>query len=247
MGAKKRKRSKKSSKKKERVSLVWILSVIVLAVIISVLLLPKKPNAEIVVEGSSTYILNHAGLAAECHVDNEIVGILAPGEKREIESAGELSCIFRDYDPTGCEDTYFVICDAKREDSKLQQCAEKEGFYQLFCTAMLSHDISFCEHIKKEPERLHCLAYNSKDASFCEQSPLRDGCYMDLGTNWNNEELCQKIMDEGMKNECLAVTSYDPDLCKGSDACIMRIAGLKHDSSLCDLVEDRESCLAGIY
>ena len=135
----------------------------------------------------------------------------------------------------GCENEY--------TDNRFQDELDASG--QIFIKArdmcyivqaINTKDASPCQNIQynQQQARLKCyykVAANTKDPSICEKTPgdngggilLKDFCYRDYATVFNDPAACAKIQDLPMKNECFS-----------------KIAANLNNPSICEKIEDRQ-------
>ncbi len=207
-------------------------------------------------------IMNYESKPADCTlivrsgdtVYKEYSGIIMPGSSRDIPDAPTGSEIKADcrwnssINVTGCENSTFFICNTVRKDLKLEQCLGNDITYQHFCVALISHNSSYCGPILDEVGRVHCYAYVDHEPELCENlSAGRDWCYQDLAMNWGRADLCAKINDNAARAACMAVVNKDVAECTELDessklTCIIQLADILHDKSLCELVTEKEEC-----
>ncbi len=80
-------------------------------------------------------------------------------------------------------------------------------------------DLEACEAIPAEGEDLTTLhgvcisdiAVNRSDSELCarvEPEGIRDGCYLKVAEATDNRELCDKIVDRGLKSTCSGDTVW---------------------------------------
>ncbi len=219
----------------------------------------------VAVEKSETgkfIVRNFEDMPADCILtirkDNseykEYSGIIMPTSFRAISGISPGSEVSADctwnssINATGCENSTFFICSAVRRNPRLEQCLGNDITYQHFCVALISHNSTYCSPILDETGRIHCYAYIDKNPGLCDNlTDGRDWCYQDLAMNWGRSDLCSMIADGSKRAACLAVVDKDVQECSNLDedsrmTCIVQLADMLHDSSLCELTTDKEAC-----
>lgn len=144
------------------------------------------------------------------------------------------------------------ICESALKKPRLQQCLDSNiTSYRLFCISLISKRPEICNYIKSSSRRNWCKAYITGNISFCEN--IRDGkkkdwCYTDLGINFKNLTICDKVSDVKSRTSCIAVATSKPELClEGAEefkiACVTNIAELTGNKNICELLgEQKEEC-----
>lgn len=146
------------------------------------------------------------------------------------------------------------LCMLTLDKPNLKQCLEGDViYYKFFCIALISKNPETCEYIRSSTKRSWCKAYVTGNISFCENIQTKedkDWCYTDIGMNFKDLSICDKISDEKSKKSCRATKLQDPELClNGAEAyktsCIRDIVESTGKKELCGLLssEQKEECL----
>lgn len=126
------------------------------------------------------------------------------------------------------------------DPDRLGQCEGSYLEHAFFCIAFLKNDNKVCENIKTSAYYL-CRAYTENNPKLCDKNKAdyaRDDCYLDLGMNLRDKELCNKVLDEQKKGSCLAVTDLDLERCfdyeAGKYACVKNVLEFSNGKVSCD-------------
>lgn len=143
------------------------------------------------------------------------------------------------------------ICELEPENPGVKQCyAKKTLSEKMFCMALITNNPEICRRMLTS-RKYWCTAYITGDFSQCENIidiNGKDRCYMDIGMNRRDKNICEKINDQAKKTSCMAAVSLDADAClKGSQidemSCILIIAEVTGDKTLCEkLTDSKEEC-----
>lgn len=144
------------------------------------------------------------------------------------------------------------ICELELENPELKQCSmEKSNQMKLFCIALTLNNFQICQYMLT-PKRHWCAAYISEDYSLCEKIidlKEKDWCYMDIGMNKKDKDICEKVNDEAKKTSCMGAVLSDADMClkgdkKNTQACIMNVIESTGDKILCEKLSNslKEEC-----
>lgn len=149
-----------------------------------------------------------------------------------------------------------MLCMLTLDKPELQQCLLPENdapYHKLFCIALVSKDPEICLYIVPYSQKVWCKAYVTKNADLCSKIGIienKDWCYTDIGMNFKDENICDKISDEKLKTSCIAAATLNAGLClKGAEnhkvSCIVNIIESTSNKELCDILsnEQREECL----
>jgi len=206
-------------------------------------------------------IYNPYDMTADCYYTikgadsfSKGIGFIKPNTKKVFTEYMEsytsigADCTWREYDIQGCEQGTFALCDGIRAGDIPESCLTDRISYNYFCAAFLNEDTSYCSYIRYEPELTHCFAYVQKNPEMCTQATRgQDWCFEDFATNYNNLELCDRIVDENTRKSCIAVITGNLDLClniSGSqhDSCLIHLASRTHDLAPVQYCNNQEIC-----
>ena len=148
------------------------------------------------------------------------------------------------------------ICEFVLKKPELQQClANDKTYYKLFCIALLTKNYKICNYINTNVEKNWCKAYVTKNVKFCNQiknKKDKDWCYTDLGMNFKDSAICNKINDAKYKTSCTAAATQSPELCLGGAkefklSCIVIIAESTGNKNICELLgEQKKECYSSL-
>lgn len=181
----------------------------------------------------------------KCRTDETVINIIADCRwvtQKEVDSCGDKESIEK------------KLCMLTLDKPQLQQClAGNITYYKFFCIALITKDPEICTYIKSNLKEAWCRAYVTGDFNLCENiqnETAKDWCYTDIGINFEDLDICDKISDEKSKTSCTAVAKQQPELClEGAEnyqvSCIVNIIESTENKELCNLLtgEQKEECI----
>lgn len=109
------------------------------------------------------------------------------------------------------------------------------------CIATATKDISLCENIELEANRVDCLVYVTGDASYCYQHQDENEKNQCLGSMLGNTSYCEKITFNDFKYGCMAVATWDSKYCKEIEYEVDKykcLASIESNPEYCNEIKD---------
>jgi hypothetical protein len=206
---------------------------------------------------------NNAGQFADCtmilrdatYEVSRKISIIVPQSTRQLELRSPVplvspkvipSCTFRAELPEPCRNSTFELCDQFLSNKLFEQCLGGDLPNQYLCMAVLSRNVSECDHIDETFRRVNCIAYITKKPELCANlSRWSDWCYMDLAINWRKRELCSHINATTMVRSCEAIIGNNISLCRemqNNTDCMVALAVAYANSSICAYATAPSKC-----
>jgi hypothetical protein len=157
-------------------------------------------------------------------------------------------------DDLQCDGTTPELCELAKARGSIRNCIKSENiWYQYYCTAMVTHNLSYCDAIVTESERVFCSCFISKNPQLCNQlsGSQKDWCYTEYGFNTGDINACHEISESNTRNSCIAQANQDIELCLSLDEfskfqCITAIGHATNNVTMCKYVDDYETCMESI-
>lgn len=140
------------------------------------------------------------------------------------------------------------ICELVLGKPELQQCLSHDNNYGLFCIALITKNAETCDYIINDRKKIWCKAYVTGEDELCstiQTEQGKDWCYADIGMNFKDLAICEKITDEKSKTSCTAAATKNPKLClEGAEqykvSCILNIVEATGDKESCAFLSDKQ-------